>query len=115
MRGQNHAVLDDHIAGFNARIEQQRVRLGIGYVGRIAAKDSTVVRRRAVGVANPVEFPVDKVDAAALVPRVRLVGQDDLPLPLVLARVIRASEPVAFEPLGSIEVTRGNRKGDITD
>ena len=43
VRGDDHAVLDDHVARFDPRIEQQRVLLGIGEVGRVAAEDAAVV------------------------------------------------------------------------
>ena len=70
------------------------------------AKDAAVVRQGAVRVGDPVDLPVHKVDAAAFVARVRTVRDDDLPLPLVLLRVIGAAQPVAFVSLGLIGVAR---------
>lgn len=68
MRRQNHAILDDHVAGFDPRIEQQRMLRWIGDVGRIAPKDSSVVRLGTIRVTDPVELPVDEADATAFVP-----------------------------------------------
>ena len=35
---ENHSVLDDHVAGFNPWIEQPRVCLEVGQVGRVQRK-----------------------------------------------------------------------------
>jgi len=110
MRRENHAVLDDHVPGFDPRIEQQRVLRGIGDVGRIAPKDSSVVRLGTVRVADPVELPVDEADAAGFVPRVHCIRHDDLPMPLVLVHVIGASQPVALVSLFLVKIAGASVK-----
>ena len=106
MRRQNHAVLDNHVGRLDPRIEQQRVLRGIGNIGRVAPKDSSVVRLGAVRIADPVEFSIDEVQPAAFVPRVHGIRHDGLPLPRVLAGVINTSQPVALASLRPVGVAR---------
>ena len=84
VRGEDYAVLNDHVGGFDSRIEQHRMLLGIGQVRRVTAEDASVVGRRTVGIGNPVEFPVHEVEATTFVSRVRRARYDDFPIPLVL-------------------------------
>ena len=114
MRRQNDVVLNNHVPRFDLRVEQHGVSLGIGYarnnarlrlsVSRGATENPSVMRLGAVGVTNPVELPVNKVDAARFVPRVQTFRHDNLPTPRVLLGVIGASQPVALVPSISITV-----------
>ena len=106
MRRQNHTVLNDHICALILRVEEHRMRCGPGYVSRVAPKDPSVVWLGPVGVGNPVEFTVNKVDSAGFVARVRGIRYDNRPEPSVIFRVVDTSQPVALTPFGSIAVTR---------
>ncbi len=53
-------MFPDSTSGLNSS-----VLLGFGQIGGIAAEDAAIIRLRAVRVADPVDFPVDEVDASA--------------------------------------------------
>lgn len=70
MGGQHHIPLNDHVGGFILGVEEHLVFRGIRDVRGITGEDAAVVRHGAVssiGVRNPVELAIDKVDAASFV------------------------------------------------
>ena len=111
MRGQDHTVLDDHVARFHPGIVQQRVGRGIGQIAGVAAENTAVMRLRPVGIADPVQQAVDEVDPAGFVTRVQGLRHHDSPVPTVSARIIRTSQPVAFVPLRAVAITRTGVEG----
>jgi len=76
MPGQDHAVFNDHVGHLEFGVEEPGVLLRIEQIRRGAAEDAAVVllagRLGTVRVRGPVELPVDEIDAAGLVARVRV-------------------------------------------
>ena len=103
---QNHAVLNDHVGAFVPRVEQLSVLGGVGDVGRGTAEHASVVRLRPVGIADPDQVPVHKVDASGLVPRVHVLRHQNLPIPRIRRRVVSTPEPMALEALAAVVVAR---------
>ena len=117
MPRQDHAVFDDHVGHLEFRVEEPGVLLRIGEIRRGAAEDAAVVflvgRLGAVRVRGPVELPIDEIDAAGLVTRVRVHRHQHPPVPGVGPRVIHPAQPVAFVPVSAIDVPGAGVEGPL--
>ena len=68
MRRQDHVTLNNHVSRFDPRVEQHRVRLGIGYVRGVTSENASVIRFTDVGITNPVKIPINKVNTTGFIP-----------------------------------------------
>ena len=77
----------------------------MGYVGRGTPENSTIVRLGAVCITDPVELPIDKIDTARFIPRVRTNRYENRPIPRIVPGIIDTLQPVTLVPLFFIMVT----------
>ena len=73
MRGEHHAVLHDHVRGFERGVVQQGVRDLLGEVGGRAGEDATVMSGGEFGtvcIGDPVKTATNEIDAAGFETRI---------------------------------------------